>query len=157
MPKTTRSTRRAYILGAIVLAGAASIRKTYAESPRREHTIEAIKSAVHLNQEDHSRAMVLLTVVNRAGEPDRLDSALSPVAQHVHVQISGAEAGSFPEIPPGGSQEIQLELTGIKPDLRVGLEFPVVLIFQKAAVLRVDVMALENSSVPPELRQAHAG
>ena len=137
-----RNGRRAWILAAIVLAGAASLGNGYAAPPRREHTIEAIKFSVVLNQQDRSRAMVLVTVVNRAGEPDRLDSALSPVAQHVAVQISGAEMGSFPEIPPGGSQDIRLDLTGIKPELRIGLAFPVVLIFQKAAILRVDVTPL---------------
>jgi hypothetical protein len=147
---TRRSTRRAHILGAIALVGAASPGKSYAAAPQREHTIEAIKSSVELNQNDGSRATVLVTVVNRAHEPDRLDSALSPVAEHVVIQISAAPVGRFPEIPPAGSQDIRLDLTGIKPELRIGIKFPVVLIFERAAVLRVDVAALESPRVPPE-------
>ena len=123
-------------------------------TPRRDHTIEAIKFSVVLNQQDHSRATVMVTIVNRGGEPDRLDSALSPVAQHVAVQISGAEMGSFPEIRPDGSQDIRLDLTGIKPELRIGLAFHVVLVFQKAAILRVDVTPLESTSILPIEDQA---
>jgi copper(I)-binding protein len=127
------------------LAGIADIGESHAAQKRREHTIEALNSSVDLDRQDPSRATVAVTVVNRGSEPDRLDSALSPVAKRVEAHISGAPPGSFPEIAPAASQDIRLDLIGINPQLRPGLKFPIVLIFDKAAILRVDVALLEGT------------
>jgi copper(I)-binding protein len=137
--------RREWFLGVLALAGTAGIGETHGAQQRREHTIEALNAAVDLDRQDASRATVAVTVVNRGSEPDRLDSALSPVAKRVEAHVSAAPPGPFPEIAPATSQDIRLDLIGVNPPLRPGLKFPIVLIFEKAAILRVDVALLEGT------------
>src|SRR5438105_370724 len=81
--------RREWFLGVLALAGTAAIGESHAAQQGREHTIEALNSSVDLDRQDLSRATVAVTVVNRGSEPDRLDSALSPVAKGVEAHVSG--------------------------------------------------------------------
>src|SRR6266851_2802677 len=80
-----------------------------------------------------------VTVNNHGLTPDRLESALSPVARHVKLRPEGAASSNPTIIGAGATRELALSLTGIDQRLTLNKRFPLVLIFEHAGVIRVDI------------------
>jgi len=84
-------------------------------------------------------AVAHVTVTNRANKPDRLESALSPVARSVELKAEAAAQGDTSIIAPGKFRDLHLSLTGINQGLPANKRFPLVLIFENAGVIRIDI------------------
>ncbi|MCW0214153.1 MAG: hypothetical protein OJJ54_12405 [Pseudonocardia sp.] len=104
-----------------------------------------------------SVAPLSMTIVNTGNSGDRLVSATSPAGT---VTITGngslpsqralvaAEAGAE---PTPGATTITVEITGLREDIRAGLSYPVVLNFEKAGPVTVQVPV----GAPSEPREDH--
>jgi periplasmic copper chaperone A len=110
-------------------------------------------------------APLQMRIVNEGAEADRLLSASSPVASSVQVSgvtevpggqvlvvegepvapaaatSRGARATPSPAPAPAaaGAREAQIVLTGLREDIRAGLNYEVVLVFERAGEIRLDV------------------
>src|SRR6266851_8291601 len=65
-----------------------------------------------------------VTVNNHGLAPDRLESALSPVARHVELRREGAASSTPTIIGAGATRELALSLTGIDQRLTLNKRFP---------------------------------
>lgn len=103
-----------------------------------------------------------LTLVNEGQEMDRLVGAASPLARkaalHMHlvennvVKMRPAEAvevhpGESIPLRPGG---LHIMLIGLKGPLETGGRFPLILTFETAGSVEVEVEVLEPGSMGPE-------
>ena len=103
-----------------------------------------------------STAPLQMRIVNQGGTADRLVFASSPFASA--VQISGVT-----DIPAGqalvvngsttaavpGTRTAQITMTGLVNDIRAGLTYPVVLTFQNAGSVTLD-LPVDNPTAPRE-------
>ncbi|MFC5993739.1 copper chaperone PCu(A)C [Pseudonocardia hispaniensis] len=90
-------------------------------------------------------APVALVIANQSDTADRLLSASSPVATAVQVTgdtmipgeqalISGGDATKVPN-----SRQIDVVLDGLTRDVSPGLDYPIVLVFERAGAVTVDL------------------
>lgn len=98
---------------------------------------------------------VRATFVNEGTAPDRLVSVSSPVATAGSVLGSGDVRGestltsaSGAAAPPGATR-VDIRLTGLNSELRLGLTYPVVFTFARAGSVRVD-LPVDNPDAPRE-------
>lgn len=105
-------------------------------------------------------APLRMSIVNTGAGPDTLVSVTSPTAASVQVNGDGEipggqvlvvggeppaaeppEPGSIatPVPPAGGSREAQIVLTGLREEIRAGLSYPLVLTFERAGQVQLDV------------------
>lgn len=103
-----------------------------------------------------SSAPLEMRIVNVGGTADRLLSASSPFAAAVEISgvtdIPGGQAlvvGGTPTAAAPSTRAAQITMTGLVNDIRSGLTYPVVLTFQKAGPIRLD-LPVANPAIPRE-------
>lgn len=103
-----------------------------------------------------SSAPLQMHIVNEGATADRLVFASSPFS--AAVQISGTTdipagqalvVGGTPTTAVPGTRTAQITMTGLVNDIRAGLTYPVVLTFQNAGSVTLDV-PVDNPTTPRE-------
>lgn len=100
-------------------------------------------------------APLQMRIVNQGAVADKLLSASSPAASS--VQVSG-----HTDLPPGdvivvnggsaplvGDWPVQMSLTGLQQEVRAGLTYDVVLVFERAGQIRLS-LPVDNPTTPRE-------
>lgn len=103
-----------------------------------------------------STAPLQMRIVNEGATADRLVFASSPFASAVQISgvtdIPAGQAlvvnGTTAETEPG-ARTAQITMTGLVNDIRAGLTYPVVLTFQNAGSVTLDV-PVDNPTTPRE-------
>lgn len=100
-------------------------------------------------------APLQMRIVNEGATADRLVSASSTWASSVSVTGTTDLPGGLaivvgdPASAPAGARTAQIELVGLKDNLRAGLTYPVVLVFERAGPISLDV-PIDNPTTPRE-------
>lgn len=107
------------------------------------------------------------SLANR-GEPDRLVSAVSPMARKVELHTSATDASGVArmrpvgalELPAGGEAELvpggmHLMMFGLGEALREGQRFPLTLTFERAGAIVVEVAVEKGTGAAEAHEHAH--
>ncbi|WP_214367748.1 copper chaperone PCu(A)C [Pseudonocardia sp. H11422] len=132
------SNQVAAVSGANIVVGHIAVRNALIEYP----VGVAPAAAVYRPGET---APIQMAIVNESDEADRLVRATSRVAGSVqlsgdtslpgnHLLVSGTEVRALPN-----SNEVQITLAGLTDEIRPGLSYPVLLTFERAGDVVVDL------------------
>ena len=118
---------------------------------KRKGSIELSQAWARSKPGDAKTATAYVKISNLGEDADRFESAVTPVAERVELKDSGTLGGGVRirddggmEVPPGTTTEMKpgslhFVLSSVNQPLRVGAQFPIVLFFEKAGPIRIDV------------------
>jgi periplasmic copper chaperone A len=164
--------RRLPATAALLLAAALVQFRPAAAQEARAGAIEVERAWTRATGQTAQTAVAYLAIRNRGAAPDRLVSASSPEARGVELHDTTMEDGIMRmrpvqggvTIPPGGSLRIEpdgggthLMLVGPRRAFARGERVPVVLTFERAGDVRVEMMVEAAGARRPATQDHHHG
>jgi copper(I)-binding protein len=105
-----------------------------------------------VHETSESSALLYVTIANSKGRADRLMRASTPIAAKVTIWNEEAKEGRGLRIPVGaefviGGDFPRIELIGLTESLRAHTSFKLLLVFEQAGKISVDVVVESGSKV----------
>ena len=156
------------LLVALVLFGAGSLLFSGLVLAQDAHSIQVQSAWMRASITPKGPGVAYLTIMNADSVSDRLTGAAASVSDkatlHAHVIANDAArmqpidaipvpAGEMTMLKPGGHH---IMLHGLSSTLKVGGSFPLVLVFEKAGEIIVDVQVLAATATGPQKEHDHA-